>query len=301
MWWGSIETTPTVSIPTPVLPSPNAYDYYVAAANALVDVKETANAIETGEKASSGRKAIWETVDQVNAVEARTAASRMEDIMSRSVTWVETLEEEKWATQAGLVEILFRRNWRVEMLKAFSEDSGMLNIIRGDAGRAYGMFTAGKSGILSDHADYMDGLIKNAKLPYAAKPPSPIMPQDPINQIILPVLDRSWFHVVTNEANNALLTVTVALRAYYVEHGKYPDKLDELTPEYLKKIPDDPFALKGPLKYKRVGDMYVLYSVGPDAKDDGGKAIDDPGKLSDERYKVEEDSTGDIVAGLNIY
>ncbi len=106
-----------------------------------------------------------------------------------------------------------------------------------------------------------------------------------------------------NETNHALLMVAFALRAFRAERGRYPQTLTELAPGYLKKAPADPFALDGPLRYKRVGENYLLYSIGPDGKDDGGKPIDDPKRASrrnaSSRYQVIDNSLGDIVAGIN--
>ena len=51
----------------------------------------------------------------------------------------------------------------------------------------------------------------------------------------------------------------------------------------------------------------MLYSVGPDGKDDGGKAIFDttqpapgPNDTSDRRRYTLDNSTGDVVAGVNM-
>ena len=71
--------------------------------------------------------------------------------------------------------------------------------------------------------------------------------------------------------------------------------LDALAPAYLNHVPDDQFALQGALRYRRTKAGYVLYSVGPDGKDDGGRPIDSPKTKS----LVMEDSVGDIVAGVN--
>ena len=60
-----------------------------------------------------------------------------------------------------------------------------------------------------------------------------------------------------------------ALRLYQVEHGAYPDSLEALVPECLPSVPQDPFGGK-PLKYRREGNSYVLYSIGADLKDGGG-------------------------------
>jgi hypothetical protein len=52
-----------------------------------------------------------------------------------------------------------------------------------------------------------------------------------------------------------------------------PHSLDELTPTFIKQVPNDPFdPAGGPLRYIRTGDSYVLYSVGWDGQDDGGRA-----------------------------
>lgn len=69
-----------------------------------------------------------------------------------------------------------------------------------------------------------------------------------------------------------LLSVELALRCHQAEHGKPPEQLKELTPEFLKEIPPDPFNGK-PLVYRPKGTTWVLYSVGPDRVDNGGVAV----------------------------
>ena len=161
----------------------------------------------------------------------------------------------------------------------------------------------------------MDKAIATARLPYAAQPHTTNSEKkhryivnpftavaDILFALMMPSIDRAWFAEVRNETENSLLTVTLALRAYRLEHGKYPDTLTELVSSYLKIVPNDPFALKGKLRYKLTGDSYVLYSVGPDGKDDGGKPVEAAknGKsVSENRFMMEETSKGDIVAGIN--
>ncbi len=70
-----------------------------------------------------------------------------------------------------------------------------------------------------------------------------------------------------------LTLLATALAAHKAERGEYPAALAELKPEYLKTIPNDLFIEK-PLHYTRTADGYVLYSVGPDMTDDGGKSGD---------------------------
>ena len=49
----------------------------------------------------------------------------------------------------------------------------------------------------------------------------------------------------------------------------YPEALELLKSEDLDELPQDIFS-EAPLKYRREGTGYVLYSVGRDGEDDGG-------------------------------
>ena len=52
-------------------------------------------------------------------------------------------------------------------------------------------------------------------------------------------------------------------------------KLSDLVPKYEKQLPKDFFIDDAELHYARRGEGYLLYSVGPNGKDDGGKGLDD--------------------------
>jgi type II secretory pathway pseudopilin PulG len=86
-------------------------------------------------------------------------------------------------------------------------------------------------------------------------------------------INSTQFIVAKSQAQNALLVVALALRAYKLEHGSYPALLSQLVPDYLEQVPTDPFSLKKPLRYKLKEDAYVLYSIGPDGVDDSGSPL----------------------------
>jgi len=48
--------------------------------------------------------------------------------------------------------------------------------------------------------------------------------------------------------------------------------LSELSPSQLPAVPTDPFDGQ-PLRYRKVGEGYLLYSVGADLKDDAGNPV----------------------------
>lgn len=66
-----------------------------------------------------------------------------------------------------------------------------------------------------------------------------------------------------------LSSCSFALAAWREEHGSYPDQIEQLVPAILKSVPIDLFSGL-PLIYRRTNTGYLLYSVGPNLKDDEG-------------------------------
>ena len=86
-------------------------------------------------------------------------------------------------------------------------------------------------------------------------------------------------------AKSRLLRSELALRAYTGFEGEYPMTFAELVPKYLEDLPLDPFDSNGgPLRYRRDGDSYVLYSVGENGDDNGGVMEQDPNSYSSYHY-----------------
>jgi hypothetical protein len=62
----------------------------------------------------------------------------------------------------------------------------------------------------------------------------------------------------------------VAAERYRKEHGRWPENMAALvTAGLLKEVPTDPFDGQ-PLRWRRLPKGIVVYSVGPDGKDNGG-------------------------------
>jgi hypothetical protein len=75
------------------------------------------------------------------------------------------------------------------------------------------------------------------------------------------------------DAMLSLMRTDLAIRRYQQRHGNWPETLAAVVPDELKAVPIDPFSEK-PLVYRVAGDDFVLYSVGQDGVDDGGKSFD---------------------------
>jgi hypothetical protein len=69
-----------------------------------------------------------------------------------------------------------------------------------------------------------------------------------------------------------LLTAELAVRCYQSEQGLVPSGLEQLVPQYLRRVPADPFS-EHLLVYRPQGTNWLLYSVGEDGVDDGGKRV----------------------------
>ncbi len=65
--------------------------------------------------------------------------------------------------------------------------------------------------------------------------------------------------------------VAAALARHKAERGAYPDSLEALVPQILPSLPDDPYG-QGPLRYRHTGGNALLYSVGPNGRDDNGQS-----------------------------
>jgi hypothetical protein len=78
-------------------------------------------------------------------------------------------------------------------------------------------------------------------------------------------------HAAEAEGQRRVLLTALALERYRQKNKNYPDDLQRLAPEFLKSVPLD-FATGQPLHFSlRENGRFLLYSVGLDCVDNGGK------------------------------
>jgi len=85
-----------------------------------------------------------------------------------------------------------------------------------------------------------------------------------------PNYSSAWRATARNLNSHEMMITAIALRRYHRQHGRMPGELAALVPAYLKAVPRD--IVDGqPLRYRLNADgSFTLYSIGEDAKDDGG-------------------------------
>lgn len=96
-----------------------------------------------------------------------------------------------------------------------------------------------------------------------------------VTAIMLPVYARATEKRDQTIARVGLAQVALALKAYKNEKGEYPESLAQL-PEVIEwaDLPEDPFSGQDFI-YRREGEGFLVYSIGADLEDDGGKAEED--------------------------
>jgi hypothetical protein len=73
----------------------------------------------------------------------------------------------------------------------------------------------------------------------------------------------------TTQKRDAVL-VAIAMELHRRRHGAWPRSLDQLSPQLLPTVPLDRYDGK-PLKYRVADGRPLLYSIGADRDDDGGR------------------------------
>lgn len=68
----------------------------------------------------------------------------------------------------------------------------------------------------------------------------------------------------------------LAAERYRMKRGKWPEKVDDVVPEFLAAVPVDPWDGK-PIRYRRVADGVVAYGIGEDGVDYGGALVTQSG------------------------
>jgi hypothetical protein len=94
--------------------------------------------------------------------------------------------------------------------------------------------------------------------------------------LMMPAISAVLQAEARTKTNDDLVAIGVALARYRAQHGAYPEKLAQLMPEILKAVPTDAFA-GTPFIYAKRGAGYLLYSLGANQKDEGGRSYDQDG------------------------
>ncbi len=263
-----------------------------------------------------GRRVLWYLLPSLSAEQAARAARRMEQVVAIHTPFEKVAQTECAMSLEELVTRLHSLTWRYRFFTEFSPPDHRPTQIESAAAACY-LYTFSNRNILNSYLKFQTDTLEKAKRPYLTGDERDYEPTDPVNALIWPVYQGAQYEDTEAQAQNALLTVTLALHAYHLAKGEYPARLEPLCPGYLASIPADPFQPETKLRYSPTLDYIyrgshdsnrphpvpidlkcLLYSIGPDGVDQGGTVIYQDGQ-TENIYTVLSNSTGDIVAGIN--
>jgi hypothetical protein len=120
--------------------------------------------------------------------------------------------------------------------------------------------------------EYWQRRVAESRKPFPQRAVVPT-PNDPWLQFMLRYVEdepkRTWqFEWPATQL--AILEVALAVRLYRLEHGRYPTDLRAIEDRWLPAVPVDQWGQ--PVANRLKGGKPLIYSLGPDRKDDGGLA-----------------------------
>lgn len=251
-----------------------------------------------------GDAALWRLIDRLDAKTARATVNRLL-----------ALEKQRWSYQ-DVMRAESRSHRRTTsqlfaggLIKAWKELNGnalasaaVMTIDREDSGptlsqrweQVWYQTTAiyyGPKTTIEAMDRWVEERVAQSEQPWQAHRVTPPL-SDPLSRRYAEVLTRVEFLWRRNEAYRQLLITDIALHAYKLEKGHTaPSLLALVTEGYLPKLPHDPFSPSGATLGYTHGN---LWSVGPDAKDEGGFPPSGPAELS-----IQEEYQGDLIARVN--
>lgn len=97
---------------------------------------------------------------------------------------------------------------------------------------------------------------------------------DILISLLLPACRQASIAEQRSEQRFENLRIALALAGYHADEKSYPEQLQLLVPKYLESLPQDQFAEKQ-MTYQKTETGYLLYSIGSNQEDDGGKSFDE--------------------------
>lgn len=283
---------------------------HAAAAAALVDVIAFTPPYRYLPKREAVYQALRAQVGHLTAVEARKLIAPMEKMCRHQPSYAETLARDKPRSLRNMLSNI----WYIEdQRRRLLQEGNLLPLLLPpgpqqplwQSKHVVCIWTVPDAQVPARTERYLTACIRVAQQPLSAHATYPHPPFDIMNQLTYKYdrreEDQLEFVLVQYELDGLLLSM--AVRGFQQEHHRYPATLTELvTDGWLRQLPVDPFTQRDTFCYRRTATAFVLYSRGPDGRDDGGTPIMNPIYYSrSERYQVHLDSHGDVVYGLNKY
>ncbi|MFN3651843.1 MAG: hypothetical protein ACK47B_19900 [Armatimonadota bacterium] len=236
------------------------------------------NAVELGSRSSPGGGIIHHLVavacasigvaalegmeSDLSADEARRAGERLDRVMAQFSRAPDMFREEKRSALTGLAQVFSGK----VALNPGAPTAGSSTESRG-----WFLFFYPKPLSYAAISSGFDRMAAEAEKPYVQRVPIE-PPTEMFASLLMPVFQEAGLALTRGETSVALARGALALREFRQRRGRYPESLAELGQVTGVSLAPDPFTGQ-PLRYRRTNGDYLLYSVGPDGVDDGGRPL----------------------------
>lgn len=255
--------------------------------------------------AGIGRAGLWAALKDLDAETARYAAAQIQQIAGTKPPIGAMFAADRRIGSAMLAEATSSRFWRLRGWMAISGErndrgpwwSGPVNYIS--------TLPASRKRLIWRYNAYVSSVEDQATWPYPRTPTRTAWGRfDFFGKLFL----ENYSHVLVmndlDTAQNQLLAVALASHAYHRQNGRDAPSIQRLVDAgMLRRVPTDPFDPRAkPLRYTEILGETVIYSIGPDACDDGGvPAMPGPDVAgAGQLCPFTETAIGDIVAGKTV-
>jgi hypothetical protein len=206
---------------------------------------------------------------------SREVIAKLAGIRRGVATFRELLRWEKQRHERRLLQQFEKANWRREQFGTSYPGRDRMLLHPLDASFEFARVWShsllwSKRDVMDNYSRYFDRWLAIADGVPPAYAAVPAEPRESVNGIDPSVLLYQWRDRLIVTAQLGLLQAAAGVQAFHAASGKWPITLDELVPAYLEQVPADPFSPKQGLRYRCAEGRIMLYSVGPDGKDDGG-------------------------------
>jgi hypothetical protein len=166
--------------------------------------------------------------------------------------------KEKWLSPEGFYLRVAPKGWLLQGATLYTR--GIQGVIE----------SFNKSDWSVDPARLEEAMARNVRMIERGEPFAWLPVYSWIPRIALPNYLKAADRAARNQTKLNQARIACGLELFRVAEGAYPERLDQLVPKHLDSLPRD--VIKGgEMKYRREANgKYVLYSLGWDAKDDGG-------------------------------
>jgi hypothetical protein len=248
-----------------------------------------------------GRRPVTVNLARLSASQCEAAALRLVKIGESKPPPYVNVQEEKWSTQRMFLRDMDKPSARREYFEMSRLEAIDIGIQVSPIAYVLAYLEPPRTAY-NNYAIYMDAATAAEHLPWPAAVVrlKSLGPTDPLIRQWAGILPLILFYDCRDRTANAILETQLALRAYKLTKGQYPANLTNLVPKFLPEVPIDPFSNLQQLRYRRTSSGYCLYSIGPDAVDNGGVSVfttDGSGHMPYYRL-YNQDQKGDVVAGI---